>query len=222
MIKTRKREEKSVTFGFIEDLDEYFCEKYANYDRICILKGYEMPKMQTTERREDGTDYSYTLPASTMRLALQKNREELLRQLKETMTDSTFSYTFRPLGFFARIKENFSKESFKKLLPNVLAKYNTETEDAGKLLEIDAFTWNCICKGRYLPTKNLVFSLSLAAHISLDDACELLSVCGFEFDYALVKDTVVSYLLAKSIFNAEMVKAALEEYKVKNLFIKEL
>ena len=47
-----------MAFDFLEDLDEYFCEKYANYDHICILNGYEMPKMQTTERREDGTDYS--------------------------------------------------------------------------------------------------------------------------------------------------------------------
>ena len=30
-----------MTFDFIEDLDEYFCEKYANYDHICILKGYD-------------------------------------------------------------------------------------------------------------------------------------------------------------------------------------
>lgn len=100
-----------MAFDFLEDLDEYFCEKYANYDHICILNGYEMPKMQTTERREDGTDYSYTLPASTMRLAAQRNRKDLLAQLKERMTDTTFSFTFRPLGLFARIK-GFCKTDF--------------------------------------------------------------------------------------------------------------
>lgn len=209
-------------FDFLEDLDEYFCEKYADYDRICILKGYQMPKMQTTERREDGTDYSYTLPASTMRLAAQKNKADLLRQLKEKMTDTTFSFTFHPVGFFSRIKNRFEKNSFEKLLPKVLAKYNTGEADAGRLLDIDADVWSRICKGVYAPTKNLVFSLALAAHVSFADACDLLAVCGFEFDYALVKDTVISYLLSKSIFNAEMVKAALEEYKVSNLFIKDL
>lgn len=209
-------------FDFLEDLDEYFCEKYANYDQICILKGYEMPKMQTTERREDGTDYSYTLPASTMRLSAQKNKTDLLRQLKEKMIDSTFSFTFRPVGFFARIKENFEKNSFKKLLPGVLAKYNTGAAEAGKLLDVDAVTWSRVCKGAYWPTKNLLFSLAITSHISLEDTCDLLAVCGFEFDYALVKDTVISYLLSKSIFNGEMVKAALDEYKVRNLFIKDL
>ena len=72
-------------YAFISDLDDYFCEKYANYDRMCVLKGYVMPKMQTTQRREDGTDYSYTLPPETMRLSLQENKAALLKQLKERM-----------------------------------------------------------------------------------------------------------------------------------------
>lgn len=180
-----------------------------------------MPKMQTTERRADGTDYSYTLPASTMRLAAQRNREDLLRQLKETMTDFTFSFSFRPLGFFSRIKRSFDKNSFKKLLPIKLAKYNMTAEDAGKHLDIAEADWKRICKGSYLPSKNLIFSLAIVVRMSLDDACDMLSACGFEFDYALVKDTVVAYLLAKSIFNEEMVKAALTDYRVSNLFIKE-
>ena len=57
-------------YDFIADLDEYFCEKYANYDKLCVLDGYRMPKMQTSEVRADGRTYAYTLPANTMRLAL--------------------------------------------------------------------------------------------------------------------------------------------------------
>ena len=29
-----------MAFDFLEDLDEYFCEKYANYDHICIPVSY--------------------------------------------------------------------------------------------------------------------------------------------------------------------------------------
>ena len=58
--------------------------------------------------------------------------------------------------------------------------------------------------------------------MSSKEICEVIAVCGFELDYALVKDTVISYLLSKSIFNGEMVRAALDEYKVSNLFIKDL
>ena len=69
-------------FDFIADLDGYFCEKYANYDKICVLPDYKMPKMQTSEVREDGRTYAYTLPANTMRLALQEKKAELLQTLK--------------------------------------------------------------------------------------------------------------------------------------------
>ena len=65
-------------FDFIADLDEYFCEKYANYDKLCVLQGYKMPKMQDTEVRTDGRTYAYTLPTNTLRLALQENKTELL------------------------------------------------------------------------------------------------------------------------------------------------
>ena len=42
-------------FEFLTDLDEYFCEKYANYDKLCVLPGYRMPKMQ--ESRMEITGY---------------------------------------------------------------------------------------------------------------------------------------------------------------------
>ena len=88
-------------YAFISDLDDYFCEKYANYDRMCVLKGYVMPKMQTTQRREDGTDYSYTLPPETMRLSLQENKAALLKQLKDVRL---YVFVFVPsAGIFRKI-----------------------------------------------------------------------------------------------------------------------
>lgn len=71
----------------------------------------------------------------------------------------------------------------------MLAKYNTGAAEAGKLLDVDAVTWSRVCKGAYWPTKNLLFSLAITSHISLEDTCDLLAVCGFELDYALVKDS---------------------------------
>jgi hypothetical protein len=85
-------------YDFITDLDGYFCETYANYDKLCILPGYVMPVMQRSEVREDGRTYAYTLPAETMRLANQEKKEEILRELKSRLTDITFSFSFRPVG----------------------------------------------------------------------------------------------------------------------------
>lgn len=211
-----------MEFAFLKDLDDWFCETYADYDKICILKGYVMPKMQATKRLEDGRDYSYTLPADTMRLALQSNREELLRQLKETLQDKSFSFSFRPLGFFARIRDKFSKNSFSKTLTAVLRRYNETTEEAKEKLDVSEKTWKRICKGRYYPTKNLLFSLALATHMKFDDIGELMGVCGFTFDYTDAKDVVVAYLITNKVFNADMVRAALAEYKISNLFLKEI
>ena len=87
-------------YDFIADLDAFFCEKYADYDRICILPGYRMPVMQATETRADGRTYGYTLPSETMRLALQEQKDELLKTLKSQMVDKTFSFSFQPVGFF--------------------------------------------------------------------------------------------------------------------------
>ena len=86
-----------MQFSFLEDLDEYFCEKYANYDKLCILDGYEMPVMQATKLDEFGRTYAYTLPAETMRLSLQKNKTELLKQLKTKLTDKSFSAKLRKM-----------------------------------------------------------------------------------------------------------------------------
>ncbi len=208
-------------FDFIADLDAYFCETYANYDKLCVLQGYRMPKMQTSEVREDGRTYAYTLPANTMRLALQEKKEELLAQLKAQMQDKTFSFSFRPLSFFARLKNKHSRYGFVKWLNAVLKKYNVTVEAAGEGLNIDPKIWQSIYKGDYLPTKNLILSLALTVNMNTEDTENLLLVCGYEFDFAIVKDVVVYYLIHNKVFNRPMIDAALAEYKVDNLFIAE-
>ena len=105
-------QETQTKFGFLSDLDDYFCENYANYDKLCVIEGYRVPKMQATERREDGRLYSYTLPASTMRLAKQENRAEILEVLKSKIKDKNFSFSFEPAGFFTRLLK-YKKYSFK-------------------------------------------------------------------------------------------------------------
>lgn len=206
---------------FIADLDAYFCETYANYDKLCVLKGYRMPKMQDTKIDEFGRTYAYTLPASNMRLALQENKVELLQALKKQMRDKTFSFSFRPLGFFARLKNKISRNGFVKVFKETLKKYNVAPMQVGEELNVDPKIWKQICKGNFMPTKNTVFSLALTTNLSLDDAEDLLLVCGYEMDYKIVKDVVISYLLSQKVFNRPMIDVAFLEYKVENLFLKE-
>lgn len=208
-------------FDFIADLDAYFCKTYANYDKICVLKGYRMPKMQDSEVREDGRTYAYTLPANTMRLALQENKAELLAQLKAQAIDKTFSFSFQPLGFFERLKNKRSRYGFVRWWREIAGKYNLTDEKAFEGISVDEEIWRNVCKGNFLPTKNLIFSLALTAQLHVEDTENLLLVCGYEFDFTAVKDVVVYYLLQNKVFNRPMIDEALKEYKVDNLFLAE-
>ncbi|MBR2646188.1 MAG: hypothetical protein IKD47_01330 [Clostridia bacterium] len=207
-------------YDFIADLDAYFCEKYANYDKLCVLPGYRMPKMQSTMMR-DGREYAYTLPPETMRLATQEKKDELLVALKAQMLDTTFSFSFRPYGFFEKIGKAFSKYAFHKALKTTLEKGNISEEELGKQLSVEPSVWKAICKGGFAPTKNLILSIALTAQLSMDDTTRLLACAEYALDYAIVKDVVVSYLLEQRVFNRGMIDAALQEYRVSNLFLKE-
>jgi hypothetical protein len=211
---------KDMTYDFIADLDGYFCEKYANYDKLCVLPGYKMPLMQASELDEFGRTRTYTLPSNTMRLALQEKKAELLALLKTKMTDTTFSFSFQPLSFFASLKSRFSKYGFTRNFKKMLAKYGVSEGEAFSHLDIPEEVWRKICKGKFLPTKNLIFSIALTSQLSFDDTEELLAYSYEEFDYAIVKDVVIAYLLQRRVYSEGMIAAALAEYKIANLFIK--
>ena len=106
------------------------------------------------------------------------------------------------------------------MLGEVLRKNSVTAEEVFENLSIDESIWKKIYSGHYLPTKNLIFSIALIARISYEDACLLLETRGMEFDYTLEREVVVSYLLKQKVFNADMVRAAFEEYAVENLFVK--
>ena len=209
-----------MQFEFIKDLDDYFCEAYANYDKLCLLPGYVMPKMQQTKVDAFGEVVAYTLPTNTMRLSLQEKKEEILQAFKEKIVDADFSFSFSPVPWHKRIKNLFSKKAYHKKLAGIFKKNGIAKEEAGKGLSIDERTWKKIVVGAYLPTKNLVFSLALTKNLDYADTKELLVGIGCGFDYTKVRDTVIAYLLFKRIANRQMQEAAFAEYRVENLFIK--
>lgn len=206
-------------FDFISDLDEYFCKKFANYDMICGLPGYRMPTMQAVKTDEYGRRFAYTLPKTTLCLANQEQKTELLRILKEKLVERDFSFSFRASGFGRGFRHRFSQIGFKKTLERVAARNNLTFEQCFQNVNVSQDVVKGLKKGKFLPTKNLMFSIALAEHFSEDDLTELMMVCYEDWDYAHQKDVVIRYLLEKRIFNEEMVKAALEEYKVKHLFL---
>ena len=93
-------------------------------------------------------------------------------------------------------------------------------EDALKTGDINEKTRKRILKGEYYPTKNLIFTLALTCGFSEQDTDVLMQTCGFVYDYAVVKDVVVSYLIANKVLNPAMIQAAFDEYKVDGLFFR--
>ena len=201
-------------------LDDYFCETYANYDKICMLPGYQMPKMQDTKIGEDGLTYAYTLPSETMSLSRQKDKDALLKELKNRAFDQTFSFSFVVQSFFERVGNVFRKKSPGRVLRKLLARHSLSKDAMQELLTIDKEVWNGIYKGTFIPSKNAALSIAFAAEFTVEEADELFEVCGYGWDFTLVKDTVLSYLLINRVYNVEMLKSACEEYNVENLFIR--
>ena len=205
-------------YDFIADLDAFFCECYAGYDKICVLKGYKMPLMQRSEMK-DGKMRAYTLPADTMRLALQENAQDLLKQLKEKSNDKTISFTFNTVGFFKRLRRREQYKISHQTFVSLLKLYQLDKERLDGV-DIDNEIWNNIRRGKFLPSKNLIFTLALVGHLTADDTQKMLNAFDYDFDYAVEKDVVIAYLLTRKVFNADMIQAALDEYKIAYLFLK--
>ncbi len=206
-------------YDFLTDLDEFFCEKYANYDKLCVLPGYKMPVMQGTRIDEYGRTYAYTLPSNTMRLSTQEKKAEILAELKNRLSDITFSFAFVPLGFWGSLKNRFSAYGFARIFKEILKKYALDEESGREGLTVDKEIWRGILKGAYFPSKNLLLSFALTAQLSADDTLMLLRLCGEELDFTQPKDVVLCYLLQSKVYDRGMIDAALAEYKISNLFL---
>lgn len=204
---------------FLDGLDEFFLETFADYDKISTLKGYVMPKMQDTKILKDGRKYAYTLPMNTMRLATQKNKDELLKEWKSRHLDLTVSFTFRPVSFFSYVKDKFDKNAFYKEFLRLLKEKGLSVDEAFQGITIEKDTVKKILKGKYYPTKNLIFSLSLKNGFDLDETNRLLGCSFLSFDFVKAKDVVVYYLLKEKVENPELIFEALEEYKIDGLFL---
>lgn len=202
--------------SYIRSLDEYFCDNYSDYVALSAIEGYRMPdlimigKDGNVSRKEN----------DLMRLSHQPNAAELLAIFKENLGDTFFTFGFSFVPFSERIKDSFRKHTFAKLLPVVLKKQEETPQSAGEKLEIEQKIWEEIVKGKLYPEKNTILALALSSRMSLQDAVNLLAVCGFTLNKDNVRDVVVEYLLIHKIFNEEMRDNCLAEYKIKNLPIR--
>jgi len=201
---------------YIEGLDEYFCSKYCDYQKIVAIEGYRVPDLIVI-----GKDGNISRrDSSLMKLSRCDNCAELLRTFKSGLADTTFSFGFSFPHFFDKIRDLFDKNTFSKRLPAVLAHESLTPQDLAGELTIERKIWDGIVKGKLYPEKSTVIAVALVGGLSVQDAGELMSVCGFSFEDDCVRDVVAEYLLAKKIFNRSMMRACLQEYRIENLPIR--
>ena len=198
---------------YLEALDEFFCAQYSDYVRISAIEGYEMP------------DVVYVAPdgnvarrdSSCMRLKYQKNRDAILKTLKNSLADTTFTFNYKFIPLMQRPRERFRKETFAKLLPEILKHTGETAESAGKKLDIEPKFWRLIVKGKVWPEKNTVLALALVCRMQVADVNRLFAVLNLGFEEDNVRDVVVQFLLGQRIFNEQMRDKCLSEYKIENL-----
>ncbi len=200
----------------VSALDEYFMANYSDYVRLAALKGYEMPEMSVTGRDGGVTKKD----PSAMRLAFQKNREELLSLLKEEQADCDYTFNFRFLTFSEKIRRPFKKFTFARVFRGILAGCRLTAEEAGERLKVGPRFWKKIVKGTLLPEKNTVLALALVCGFTAEDTEKLFGACGYGFDGKSVRDVVVRFLLERKVFSRELVFECLGEYKITCLPIK--
>ncbi len=201
---------------YIEALDEYCCDNYSDYTAISAIEGYKLPDLI-----EIGKDGNISRKNNElMKLSRQPNAAELLRTFKSRLGDTYFTFHFSFVPWIERIKDKRRKHTFAKLLPVVLKKQEETPESAGEKLDIEPKIWDGIVKGKLYPEKNTILALALVCRLHVQDAINLLAVCGFTLDKDNVRDVVVDYLITRQIFNETMRDQCLAEYKIENLPIK--
>ena len=194
-------------------LDEYFCALYSDYVKLSALEGYVMP------------DVLYVAPdgnvarrdSSCMRLCHQAECGALLQKFKDSLADTSFTFSFSFPTLRERISDMFRKETFAKLLPEALRHCGETAEEAGEKLAVEPRFWQKIVRGRLYPEKNTVLALALVTRMQWQDVLNLLAVCGETFREDEVRDVVVRFLIENSIFNERMRDECLAEYHIENL-----
>ncbi len=207
---------RSMKTEYLRALDEYFCALYSDYVRLSAIEGYVMPDVLYVA--QDGN--VARRDSSCMRLCHQKDCDALLQKFKETLADTTFTFSFGFPSLRDRISDRFRKLTFARLLPEALRHCGETAQGAGEKLAIEPRFWERIVRGRLYPEKNTILALALVCGMQWRDVLNLLAVAGFEFRDDEVRDVVVRYLIENSIFNPTMRDACLAEYRITNLPIR--
>ena len=203
---------------FIRDLDEYFGKTYTDFDRIGSMPSYESVTVSLVLKNRNRIEEGQNLTDEVRKIAYQPQAAQVLAELKERHVDETFSFSFRVAPLKKRIAAAFSRKGTAgHFLATLIGKYGGNAAEVPARLGISEAVWQGICKGKYIPEKQLLFKAMLLYGFSREDGVLLMRLCGAYYDHECVRDVVVHYLISYRVLNEDMIARAFEEYRLRPL-----
>ena len=204
---------------FIQDLNEYFSKKYADFDLICTSPSYESVTISMLLQNRNRIEEGEHMTNEMRKIAYQPNAEQVLKEVKERYVDNNFTFSFRIAPVKQRLKALFGSKSVSgKRIAALISRYGEDPSGMAEKLGVSEEIWRNVLKSNYIPEKVLIYRLTLALGMSLDDNLELMEVCGVSYDFADARDVIVRYLVDYRIFNPEMIAATFDEFRIRRLF----
>ncbi len=200
----------------LRDLDDFFAKTYTDFDRISAMPSYESVTISQILKNRNRIEEGQIATNEMRKIAWQPNRDAVLAELKERHVDSAFSFSFRPAPLGARLRAFFgSKAHAGALLAAFVRKYGGREEEAAEHLGLSPAVWKGLCRGRFLPEKQLLFRAMLSYGFSREDGAVLMRAAGAYYDMNTVQDVVVCYLVSYRVLNRDMIARAFAEYRLR-------
>lgn len=201
---------------FLNDLDEYIALNYDDFTAISKLDGFIFSAKLGLKRVYTKKDVTYNFkPDSTFyKISNQPKRERLLAEIKSLPKPfNLFNFSTVPFKNFI-LCLFVKKHRYGQFLKQIIAKYGYTPNLLLQKLDIDKRQWRKMLLTRLYPTKRLLFKICLQLGVSEADFNLLLNNLRFKIDNSSIVDLVVSYLIYRRIFGADLINLAFSEYNI--------
>ena len=204
--------------NFLQDLNEYFSKKYANFDLISTLPSYESVTISMVLKNKNRIEEGEVATNEIRKIYYQPQSEKVLAELKERYVDNNFTYSVRISSAKVRFKCFFGIRAVHgKAIEQVVRKYGEDPSAMAAKLGIDEETWRKTLRGWYVPEKVLLYKLGLLLALRKEDMDALMQLCDAYYDFADARDVVVKYLMDYRVFNREFIDAAFDEFHIRRI-----
>lgn len=204
--------------NFIQDLNEYFSKKYANYDLICSVPSYESVTVSMLLKNRNRIEEGEIVSNETRKIAYQPQAEKVLAEVKERYVDNNFTFSVRVAPTKTRMKTMFGITGITgKAVAGTISRYGEDPVKYGEKLGLTEDVWKKVLKGFYIPEKVLIYKMTILLGLSQKDNFDLMKACGYVYDFADARDVVMRYILDYRLFNRDMVRAAFEEFHIRKI-----